>query len=392
MIVSAKQKRARRGRSEGSIFQRGDGLWVATVSLGYNGAGKRQRRTVYGTTKREVQEKLDELRPAARSGTLGVAAILTRDFLKLWLNTVEGKVSAGTFERYEQITSQYLLPAIGAVKLANLRPLHVEQCYTAMQRATETGPVSASATTRRASAVVLGIALRHAVQLKMIPSNPAADVSKPRVAPREASFLTPVQARRFLLSVRANRLHALYATALGTGLRQGELLGLKWSDIDFEAGALTVGRSLSQVGGKFELKEPKSKCSRRTITLPEFVLAILRDHRQAALAAGWITGPVFCSTAGTFLQRGNLLRAFGAAVKHARDGANETSIPAGLRFHDLRHSHASCLIASGSSIKAVSRRLGHADITVTLKVYSHCLPDDDAKLAAGAETIFKAIG
>src|SRR6266446_2963552 len=113
MIVNDTRKRARRGRSEGSIFQReSDGLWVGTVSLGYNGAGKRQRRTVYGTTKREVQDKLDELRPAARAGALGVAAVTTRDFLKLWLNTIEGKVSDGTFERYEQITDQYLIPAI----------------------------------------------------------------------------------------------------------------------------------------------------------------------------------------------------------------------------------------------------------------------------------------
>lgn len=344
MIANATKKRARRGRSEGSIFQRGDGLWVGTVSLGYNGAGKRHRRTVYGTTKREVQDKLDDLRPAARAGTLGVAAIATKDYLKLWLNAVESKISDGTFERYEQITTQYLIPAIGTVKLASLRPLHVEQCYTAMQRDTEHGPVSASATTRRASAVVLGIALRHAVRLKMIPSNPAADVSKPRVAPREASFLTPSQARQFLLAAKDNRLYPLYATSLGTGLRQGELLGLKWPDVDFDAGTLRVRRSLSQIGG-------------------------------------------------TFIQRSNLLRAFTLIVKRARRDADESDkLPASLRFHDLRHSHASCLIAAGSSIKAVSRRLGHADITVTLKVYCHCLPDDDAKLAAGAEALFKGVG
>lgn len=390
---SKPSKRSRRGRGESSIFQRGDGQWVASVSFGYDAAGKRQRKTVYGTTKREVQDKLDELNPAARAGTLSTSVMNTRDFLKLWLNTVKGKVSAGTFGRYEQLSNDYLIPGIGSVKLASLRPLHVEQCYTSLTRETDAGPVAASQATRRAAGVVLGIALRHAVRLKMIPHNPARDVSKPRVAARESAFMTPIQGRRFLSANRTHRLHPLYATALGTGLRQGELLALKWPDVDFEAGTVTVKRSLSQVGGRFEVKEPKSKTSRRTIAVPEFVLAVLREHRQVALAAGFISGPVFCSTVGTYLSRGNLLRAFAGSVKAARVGASDAeTIPQGLRFHDLRHSHASCLIASGSSIKAVSRRLGHADITVTLKVYSHCLPDDDAKLAAGADSLFKAIG
>lgn len=392
--MSTNKARARRGRGEASIFQREeDGLWVGTVSLGYDGIGKRIRKTVYGTTKREVQDKLDELRPAARAGTLGVSGMSTREFLKLWLNTVKGKVSVGTFDRYEQITDDYLIPAVGAVKLASLRPLHVEQCYTALTRATVSGPVTATATTRRAAAVVLGIALRHAVRLKLIPSNPAADVQKPRAGSREAAFLTPTQARRLLETARPTRWYALYATALGTGLRQGELLGLQWADVDFDAGTVTVRRSLSQVGGKFTLKEPKSKTSRRTIALPGFVRAALVEHRKAAMSAGWIAGPVFCSTAGTHLSRGNLLRAFAAMLKHAREGAEpHEAVPAGVRFHDLRHSHASCLIASGASIKAVSRRLGHADITVTLKVYAHCLPDDDAKLATGADTLFSGVG
>lgn len=152
-------------------------------------------------------------------------------------------------------------------------------------------------------------------------------------------------------------------------------------------------RSLSQVGGKFTLKEPKSKTSRRTITAPAFVLAALTDQRKAALAAGRIAAPVFCSATGTHVSRGNLLRACAALVKKARAGAEGAMlIPAGVRFHDLRHSHASCLIASGAHIKAVSRRLGHADITVTLRVYAHCLPDDDAKLATGADTLFAVVG
>jgi integrase len=180
-------------------------------------------------------------------------------------------------------------------------------------------------------------------------------------------------------------------------MRQGELLGLQWGDIDFERGSLDVKRSLSQVRGKPVLKEPKSKASRRTIALPRFALDSLREHRAATLKAGRITAPVFCSEAGTYIGRGNLTRLFKALVKKANAldarqaaeaGRESGPIPASLRFHDLRHSHASNLIASGHSIKAVSRRLGHSDITITLKTYIHVMPDDDGKLAEGTNRLF----
>ncbi|HJZ58324.1 MAG TPA: tyrosine-type recombinase/integrase [Gemmataceae bacterium] len=122
-------------------------------------------------------------------------------------------------------------------------------------------------------------------------------------------------------------------------------------------------------------------------------MSALREHQRAALAAGHITKPVFCTSAGTWINKSNLLRDLAVLVKRANRGAvGADLIPAGVRFHDLRHSHASALIADGASIRAVSRRLGHADISVTLKVYAHCLPDDDVKLANGAEALFGATG
>ena len=184
-----------------------------------------------------------------------------------------------------------------------------------------------------------------------------------------------------------SRNHALYAIALGSGCRLGELLALSWADIDFEKGTVDVRRSLSQVKSEFIVKEPKSQSSRRTVTVPAFVVTALRDHRAAALKAGLITAPVFCTRNATYLNKTNVRREFLALVKRANDTAREKAektntepalIPAGVRFHDLRHSHATALIASGESIKAVSRRLGHADITITLKVYVHVLPADDA--------------
>ncbi|MBA4067362.1 MAG: hypothetical protein C0501_27360, partial [Isosphaera sp.] len=181
------------------------------------------------------------------------------------------------------------------------------------------------------------------------------------------------------------------------GMRQGELLALSWADVDFDNGLVSVRRSLSQVKTEFIVKEPKSQHSRRTVTLPMFALTALQAHRAVALKAGTIAGPVFCTRNGTYLQRSNVLREFrslvakaNAAEKEKAAGANARPdlVPAAVRFHDLRHTHATALIAAGHSHKAVSRRLGHADVAITLKVYAHLMPDDDAKLASGAGTLF----
>lgn len=211
-------------------------------------------------------------------------------------------------------------------------------------------------------------------------------------------FLTEQQGRAFLIAAKTHRLYPLFAMALGSEMRQGELLGLQWPDVDFDKGAVDVKRSLAWVNNEPLLKEPKSKAGRRLIALPKFASDALREHRTAALQGGLIAAPVFCTRNGTHLMKRNLGRLMKPLLKRtnamekdrAANMGNEQpyTLPEGIRFHDLRHSHASGLIAAGNSIKAVSRRLGHADIVVTLRVYSHLLPNDDAKLAVSVETLF----
>jgi integrase len=175
------------------------------------------------------------------------------------------------------------------------------------------------------------------------------------------------------------------------------LLALQWSDIDFATATLNVRRSLSQVKGVFAVKEPKSKTSRRSVALPMFALTALQGHQAAALKAGRIAAPVFSTRTGGYLDKKNVLRAFRTIVananaaekRRAKDAGTEPDlIPDRVRFHDLRHTHASALIADGCSIKAVSRRLGHADVSITLRVYTHLMPDDDDKLASRVGAIF----
>lgn len=388
--------RKRRGRGEGAIIQRGDGRWAAEISLGVDATGKRRRKTIYGESKKDVAEKLRKLQAENDAGRLvETEQLTTAEYLTRWLNnTSKEKVHAGTWERYRQVTELYLIPILGGLKLSKLAPLHVEQCYAQMA-AGATDRKQASAWTRKMAGVVLSLALKHAVRMKLIPHNPAADVAKARPVAREMLYLNERQSRWLLEAAKSHRLNALIALALGSGMRQGELLGLQWGDIDFDKATVDVKRSLAWVKGKPTLKEPKSKTSRRTIALPGFVVAALREHRTAALKAGLIAAPVFSTKTGTHISKNNFLRqTFRPMLRRAdklaeaAGAAGHERVPHNLRFHDLRHTHATCMIAAGHSVKAVSRRLGHADITITLKAYAHVMPNDDDKLAAGAHALF----
>jgi integrase len=386
--------RKRRGRTEGSIFYReADRRWVASISLGYDGEGRRVRRVVYGATKGEVQEKLRRLQTEAVSGLLAEAGRLTvGEYLQRWLdNTAKARVRPTTFARYEQLIRLHLKPILGGVRLGKLGAIHVEALYAEMERR------DASAWTRRMAGVLLTNALRQAVRLKLIPFNPAADIAKARPNDREMKFLTESQARRFLEAARGHRLYALFALAVGSGMRQGELLGLAWGDIDFDKGTVSVRRSLAQLKGQPTLKEPKSARSRRTIQLPRFVLDALHDHRKAMVAEGHAASPVFCTRTGTYYGKSNLIRqAFKPTLNRANEraalaakdkGIEPEALP-DIRFHDLRHTHATTLLARGHSLKAVSHRLGHASVELTLRVYAHVLPTDDGVLAESLERMY----
>jgi integrase len=209
----------------------------------------------------------------------------------------------------------------------------------------------------------------------MVTRNVARLAEPPRVPRREVRPLSPVEARRFLDAIRADRLEALYLVALGIGLRQGEILGLAWSDIDFEGATVTVRHALQRIDGRLELVEPKSATSLRVVALPGIVLDALRAHRtrqlEDRLLAGsrWRDDPrglVFTTTVGTPMDGIAVTRRFQAVLAGA-----------GLRrqrFHDLRHACASLLLARGVAPRVVMETLGHSQMSLTLNTYSHVIP------------------
>ncbi len=359
--------RSRRGRGEGSIFQRADGRWAATISVGYTDAGRRRRKTVYGPSKKAVQDKLKALDAEAVISDPG--RLTVGEYLDRWLSqAVKPTTAPATHARYKAAVENQLKPKIGGLRLTMIRPIHVEQLYRSLD---EDG---CSARGQQLAGITLGRALKHAVRLRLIAFNPVREVDKPRVPKTELSVWDRSQASTFLQAAAGDRLEALYVVALGVGLRQGELLGLQWPDVDFDAGTLTVRRSLEELSGKLRLKETKTGRGRR-IDLPQFVAAALSRHRAAMLAEGHIAAPVFCDTQGGFLRKGNLSRrSFVPLV--AKSG-----LPP-IRFHDLRHTCATLLLSEGVNPKIVAEILGHSKVQVTLDTYSHVLPTMQRDAAA----------
>jgi integrase len=365
----------RRGNNEGSIYRRKDGYWVG--QYGVQTAKGLKQRYIYGKTRAAVAEKLNRALADRNGGlTYDAGNMTVGEYLNRWLNdSVRDTVRRRTWERYEQFVRVHLIPALGEIKLAKLTPAHVRGLY---RDRLDSG---------LAPRTVLHIhrafskALKQAAADGLIPRNPAAPVKPPQPRREEIQPLNREQVRALFEAASGDRLETLYIVAVTAGLRRGELQGLKWDDLDLEAGTLQVRRTLSEPKGGYIFEAPKSGKG-RSIRLTRRATAALRSHRKRQLeermklAGLWTDhGLVFTSGVGTPLLGGNLNRSFKATLRRA--GLPE------VRFHDLRHTCATLLLKQGVNPKFVQELLGHADITLTLNVYSHVLPDmGDA--AAGA--------
>lgn len=370
----------KRGNGEGTISRRKSGGWMAQYVV--HTAEGRKRRTIYGKTRKEVADKLAKAVSDREGGLVFDAGGLSvGGYLDRWLaDSVKDTVRISTYQGYERICRRHIKPTLGRVKLKDLSVVHVRGLY---RERLDSGLAPRMV---QLIHVVLHKALKQAVMDGLIPRNVTEAVKAPRPEKKEIEPLSPEQACVLLgaASEAGDRFEALYVLAVSTGMRQGELLGLKWEDLDFEAGTLQVKRTLSTAtGGGFRFGAPKTAKSRRSIRLPGMALSALRRHRKAQLEeriklAGLFVdhGMVFATKTGTPVMRQDLIvRSFKPLLKR-------TGLP-DIRFHDLRHTCATLLLAKGVHAKLVQELLGHSTISITLDTYSHVLPGmGDA--AAGA--------
>lgn len=349
--------------SGGNVRQRPDGLWEGR----YVGADHR-RHSVYAKTKREAQEKLRAALMAADSGVRPATGRVTLGaWLDEWLvTTVEPRNRPRTVESYRETCDRYIRPAIGRVALAKLEPTEVARMLDALKRRGDL-----STTTVRYVHAVLRIALGRALKTGQVLRNVATLVEPPAKERRELHPLSGEQVQTFLESVREDRLSALYTAAVALGMRQGELLALRWADVDLESGIVAVRHTLRR--GVRALGEPKTERARRTLRLGATVALALRSHRarQSAerLAAGrsWRDLDfVFATKAGEPMDTSTVNRAFQAALRRA-------DLPR-QPFHHLRHAYATLMLESGEELIVVSRSLGHSTISTTADVYAHVTP------------------
>ena len=365
----------KRANGEGSISQYPDGRWAARLTLPDG-----RRKAFYGSTRREVQEKLTAALTARQQGQLiPTERETTAQFLQRWLtDVVRPGVRPRTYEAYS-LNVRRLLPHIGKTRLATLSPAAIQAAYGALLgKSTSPSGKGLSRRSVEQAHTVLHTALRYAVRARLIPFNPSEAATPPRPERKEMQTLDAGQVQQLLQTSTSDRLHALWTLLATTGLRLGEATGLRWDDLELTTGRLTVRRALQrQRGNGLVLVEPKTARSRRTIHVAPCALDALRHHRarqaEMRLAAGpaWQDqGLVFCTGGGGPLDPARVNEAFHRALARAE-------LPR-RRVHDLRHSAASLLLALGVPVHDVSAILGHCQASVTLNVYAHATASGQA--------------
>lgn len=372
---------AKRGNGAGSVYrQKSTGKWGGSITL-ENG----KRKYFYGKTQKEVQDKINEALYEQQRGMLATGSNATmQEYLEDWLEkTHKHTVRLGTYLNYQKLLRNYLVPGLGKVKLQKLTAPQVQAFYSAKL---QEGLSPKTVTNIHG---FLHKALDNAVRWNIVSRNVCDAVTPPRVPRKELNFLTQDQAATLLQEVKAHKLEALLTVAITTGLRRGELLALRWQDINFELGTIQVKRAVSyhQVYGYVE-SEPKTSRSRREIMLASFVVEVLTKHQQQqkeqrlAADSDWTDkNLVFTNATGDFYSPSTLVKAFRRFLK-------KVGLPH-MRFHDLRHSAATILLTMKVHPKVVQEILGHSQITTTMDIYSHAMPSMQSEATEQWDTTFE---
>jgi integrase len=371
-------EKKRRGHNEGSVyFDTSRGRWVAAVSVS---PGKRKK--FYFEKKQDALKKKNEALRELEQGTLAMGTQRRLgEYLVDWLENVhKSKLRIGTYINYKKLI-RYVVNDLGDVWLQKLTPQRVQAFYS--KKLNE----GLSSKVVHDIHGVLHLALDNAVRWGMASRNVCDLVTSPRIVSREVVPLSVEQARMLMKHVQDHRLEVLIAMAVVTGMRRGELLALRWSDIDFARSRLLVLHSVDFLAGYGYVEgKPKTAAGRRVISLPTFLVDLLKQHQVQQLvlrsaAMSWQDHDlVFPNLRGGYLHPGHMGEMFRKLLK-------EAGLPP-IHFHDLRHSAASILLCMGVNIKVIQELLGHSDISITLRTYSHLLPSMQQELVETWDDVF----
>lgn len=365
------RKTTRNAQGGGSLRQRGDGRWEARYTVGRDpGTGKQIQRSVYGSTQKEVRQKLAQITAAIDKGTYQTPNKITvAEWMAEWLSTFcANKVKPLTLQSYQAITRNHIVPAIGAVEIQAVKGAHIQRLYNSMTAAGLSGK------TVKNVGAILHKALSVALKQGIIAANPCDAAELPKVEHKEIRPLADDEIPLFLAAIDGSPMRNAYALCLFAGLREGECLGLSWKQVDFEKGRITVSQQLQREkvkGGKYYIADTTKSGKPRTIEPPPIAFEYLRAERVKQLENRLKAGPawsnpddlVFTDEAGDHYAIHTFYKRFKAiAASIGRPDA---------RPHDLRHTAATVAIASGADIKSVQDLLGHSTASFTLNVYAH---------------------
>lgn len=366
--------------------KRGENSWRLAVYLGRDEHGKKKYyyETFHGK-EREADKRLAMLVASFATGEqVQPAKITLADFLNRWLRDyAKQAVRQTTYDFYEQLIRVHIVPALGNKPLAKLRPLDVQTFYAAKLQE------GLSPKTVKHIHGLLREAYRHAVQWQLVAKSPIDAVVPPSVPTKPPLVWTPEQAAAFLEVARSHRLYAAFLLAVATGMRRGEILGLRWQDVDLDRGLVFVQQNLVPTREGLRFQEPKSPSSRRAIKLPPEAITALREHWTKQLEERRIydseyndKGLVFCAIDGSPLHPRSFDRVFQSLV-------SRTGLPK-ITLHGLRHTHATLLLLAGLNPKIVAERLGHSEISTTMNIYSHVIPTMQDQAAAAISILLRS--
>jgi len=372
-----------RGHNEGSIFRhRKTGLWCACISIGLRQSGRPNRKYIYAKTQKEALQRLQSIRIKIAEGRLDDAEHLTvAAFLQWWLdNVAEPNFRFCSWRYYKGLANNYVIPNIGGCKLTQLTPEDVDVMLLTLKDQ-KTHPVSPRL--RQQVYDFLKKVVNTALKRGIIPKNVCDAIDRPRVPKAEIEPLDEIQADMLLNVAKGDRFYALYLLVLNSGLRWGEVAGLRWKDVNTNDSMISLQRAIitAKVADKTGIRkerpllaETKSRRGRH-IAIPEFVVEALRQHQKRMMAEGHLAY-IFCDTKGGPLRKSNFTRRdFKPLLERTNvQLAANSKLPNRFRFHDLRHTHATFLLKAGVHPKIVSERLGHATVAITLDFYSHVVP------------------